>query len=218
MRVIAIDGPAGAGKSTVARLVAVRTGLPFLDTGAMYRCVSLVALRRGLAADDEEAVAAIADSISVSVKDGRTELDGEDVSDEIRSEDVNRTVAVIATNSGVRAVLRQAQRHWAESAGGGVVEGRDIGTVVFPDAILKIFLTASPLVRAGRRVAQSGGDVEEVARSIAERDHIDSTRADSPLRPAEGAITVDSSDRDIDQVVDEIVRLFHSAEGASRIG
>ena len=211
MRVIAIDGPAGAGKSTVARRVAVATGLPFLDTGAMYRCVALRSIRDGVAADDTAEVARIARSLSIDVRDGITTLDGEDVSTAIRAPEVNAVVSIIATNSAVRDVMREAQRRWARSVGGGVVEGRDIGTVVFPDATLKVFLTASPEVRAQRRVAESGGDVAEVARSIAERDHIDSTRLDSPLRPAEGASIVDSSDRPVDDVVAEIVRLFGPA-------
>ena len=213
MRVIAIDGPAGAGKSTVARQVAERTGLPFLDTGAMYRCVALTVLRRGIDPADTESVERIAASLDIRVNNGTTLMDGENVSSEIRTPRVNSVVSTIATNSGVRTVMRLAQRRWAEEVGGGVVEGRDIGTVVFPDAVLKIFLTASPMVRARRRVAESGGDVEDVARSIAERDRIDSTRADSPLRPAEGAHLVDSSDRSVEQVVNDIVSLYRPGNG-----
>ena len=215
MRVVAIDGPAGAGKSTVARRVAVATGLPFLDTGAMYRCVALVAIRKGVQASDSDSVADIARSIHIDVRDGITLLDGNDVSGDIRTPEVNSVVSIIATNSAVREVMREAQRRWARSVGGGVVEGRDIGTVVFPDATLKVFLTASPEVRAQRRVAESGGDVADVARSIAERDHIDSTRADSPLRPAPGAAVVDSSDRPIEEVVGEIVRLLADRTGGT---
>jgi len=211
LRVIAIDGPAGAGKSTVARRVAAVTGLPFLDTGAMYRCVALRSIRDGIPAVDTERIALIARSISIDVRDGVTTLDGEDVSTAIRTAEVNSVVSIIATNSDVREVMRESQRRWAVDVGGGVVEGRDIGTVVFPDATLKVFLTASPEVRAQRRVAESGGDVAEVARSIAERDHIDSTRADSPLRPADGAFIVDSSGRPVDDVVAEIVGLFDLA-------
>ena len=205
LRVIAIDGPAGAGKSTVARRVAIATGLPFLDTGAMYRCVALSALRGGIDSSDAESLSRVSRELSITVKDGVTTLNGEDVSAVIRTPEVNAVVSQIATVSEVRNVMRAAQRRWAESLGGGVVEGRDIGTVVFPDATLKVFLTASPRVRAERRVAEAGGDVEEVARSIAERDLIDSTRHDSPLRPADGAVMVDSSNRSIDQVVGEIV-------------
>lgn len=218
MRVVAIDGPAGAGKSTVARQVAVATGLPFLDTGAMYRCVALVAIRRGVQGDDAVAVADIARTIRIDVRDGVTTLDGADVSGEIRTPEVNSLVSVIATNSEVREVMREAQRRWAAELGGGVVEGRDIGTVVFPDAAVKVFLTASPEVRARRRVAESGGDVAEVARSIAERDRIDSTRSDSPLRPADGATVVDSSDKPIDEVVAEIVGLLEKGSEVSGHG
>lgn len=213
MRVIAIDGPAGAGKSTVARRVADLAGLPFLDTGAMYRCVALQALRLGLDDTDSEAIARVARSIRISVVGSRTELDGVDVSADIRTPEVNALVSRIATNSGVRSEMREAQRAWAHKEGGGVVEGRDIGTVVFPDAVLKVFLSASPLVRARRRVAESGGDIDEVARSIAERDLIDSTREDSPLRAADGAVLVDSSDKTIEEVVDEIVGHYRSLPG-----
>lgn len=191
------------------------TGLPFLDTGAMYRCVALVAIRKGVQASDSDSVADIARSIHIDVRDGITLLDGNDVSGDIRTPEVNSVVSIIATNSAVREVMREAQRRWARSVGGGVVEGRDIGTVVFPDATLKVFLTASPEVRAQRRVAESGGDVADVARSIAERDHIDSTRADSPLRPAPGAAVVDSSDRPIEEVVGEIVRLLAERTGGT---
>lgn len=205
MRVIAIDGPAGAGKSTVARMVAAATGLPFLDTGAMYRCVALSVLRNGIDPADAAATAAVAQTAGVRVDGSTVLLDGEDVSAAIRTAEVNAVVSVIAVHSGVRAVMRDAQRAWAVRVGGGVVEGRDIGTVVFPDAVLKIFLTASPATRAARRVSESGGDLAEVARSIEERDAIDSSREDSPLRPADGSITVDSSDISVGQVVDTIV-------------
>lgn len=210
MRVIAIDGPAGAGKSTVARQVAAVTGLPFLDTGAMYRCVALMVLRRG--SDPADAVSAEAAALSAEVRvDGAVvTLNGEDVSAAIRTTEVNSVVSAIAVHSGVRAVMREAQRAWARRAGGGVVEGRDIGTVVFPDAVLKIFLTASPAKRAARRVAESGGDLAEVARSIEERDAVDSTRQDSPLRPADGSVTVDSSEMSVEQVVDSIVAHYEA--------
>lgn len=210
MRVIAIDGPAGAGKSTVARMVAAATGLQFLDTGAMYRCVALAVLRNGTDPADAAAAATVAQSAEVRVDGSTVLLDGEDVSAAIRTAEVNAVVSVIAVHSGVRAVMRGAQRDWAARVGGGVVEGRDIGTVVFPDAVLKIFLTASPATRAARRVLESGGDLAEVARSIEERDAIDSTREDSPLRPADGSITVDSSNMSIGQVVDTIVGHFRS--------
>lgn len=210
VRVIAIDGPAGAGKSTVARAVAAATGLPFLDTGAMYRCVALMVLRSGIDPADEPAVASVASGCRITLAEGTVTLDGEDVSSAIRGADVNALVGRVATNSAVRTVMRGAQREWALEAGGGVVEGRDIGTVVFPDAELKVFLTASESERARRRTEEAGGRLDDVARAIAERDRIDSTRADSPLRPAEGSVIVDSTGRTVDDVVAEIVGLFSS--------
>lgn len=210
MTVIAIDGPAGAGKSTVARLVAASTGLAYLDTGAMYRCVALRALRTGTSANDAEAVGRIAAEIDIRLEGDRTYLDSEDVTPEIRTPSVAAVVSVIAAHSAVRDAMRGQQQAWIKAMGGGVVEGRDIGTVVFPDADVKIFLTASPQERARRRVEQNGGDVAEVSRGIEERDRIDSTRADSPLRPAVDSVTVDSTGKSIDEVVDEIVAVYRS--------
>lgn len=204
LRVIAIDGPAGAGKSTVARAVARAVSLPYLDTGAMYRGVAFAVLRDGVDPADEDRVSGIAETVDVVVEPGGVTVDGHVVTADIRGPEVTSVVSVIATYSRVRATMRAAQRAWILAHGGGVVEGRDIGTVVFPDALLKVFLTASPLVRAARRVAQVGGDVDAIAASIAERDRIDSTRQDSPLRPAEGAVTIDSSGRSVDEVVREI--------------
>lgn len=213
LNVIAIDGPAGAGKSTVARAVADATGLPFLDTGAMYRCVALRVLREGTPVSDADGVAELARAARIEVDGGTVVLDGEDVSAAVRTAEVNALVGPVATVSAVRDVMRAAQRDWATRTGGGVVEGRDIGTVVFPDAVLKIFLTASEEERAVRRSKETGHDRSEVARAIAERDRIDSTRSDSPLRPAEGSVTVDSTGRSVDDVVSEIVGLFRVATG-----
>ena len=215
MRVIAIDGPAGAGKSTVARQVAAATGLPFLDTGAMYRCIALAVLRNGSDPADAVSAEAAAASADVRVDGSVVTLNGEDVSAVIRTPAVNSVVSVIAVHSGVRSVMRDAQRDWARREGGGVVEGRDIGTVVFPDAVLKIFLTASPARRAARRVAESGGDIAEVARAIEERDALDSSRRDSPLRPADGSITVDSSEMTVAQVVESIVAHYDAASAGA---
>jgi cytidylate kinase len=206
--VIAIDGPAGAGKSTVARLVAARTGLPYLDTGAMYRCVALAALRQGADLNDNNKVGGIALSSTIVINESTALLNGEDVSDHIRGPEISGVVSVIATHSSVRDAMREQQRVWIRNHGGGVVEGRDIGTVVFPDAEVKIFLTASPEVRAQRRVQQTGGDVDAIASNIAERDRIDSTRSDSPLKPADDSHKVDSSNQTIDDVVDEIVGIY----------
>lgn len=210
--VIAIDGPAGAGKSTVARLVADRVGLPYLDTGAMYRCIAVAVMRSGVDPHSESATGEIAERVSIVVEPDEVMMDGVDVTDDIRTPEVSAIVSIIAAHSRVRDAMRSQQRNWIASHGGGVVEGRDIGTVVIPDAGTKIFLTASPEERAVRRVGQSGGDIAQVAAGIAERDRIDSTRADSPLRPADDASVVDSTGLDIDQVVDCIVAV-HASRG-----
>jgi cytidylate kinase len=215
MAVIAIDGPAGAGKSTVAKQVAISTNLPYLDTGAMYRCVAHAVMQSGVNMADPEAVGDIAASARIVVERDSAELNGVDVSGVIRTPEVSSVVSIIAAHSPVRDAMRSQQRMWIESHGGGVVEGRDIGTVVFPHAELKIFLTASPEVRAQRRVSQTGGDVNEIASNIAERDRIDSTRSDSPLRPADDSILVDSSNRSITEVVNEIVHHFQQSQKAS---
>ena len=209
VNVVAIDGPAGAGKSTIARELASKLNLPYLDTGAMYRGITCAALRRGIDVNDVGAVAQLALSTVLDISDNALVVDGLDATQDIRGEAVTRAVSAVAANSGVRTELRERQRYWVAERGGGVVEGRDIATVVFPDARLKVFLTASPLVRAQRRVAQIGGDVEQIARDIAERDHKDSTRSDSPLRESENALYVDTSDRSISDVVSEIVGVFH---------
>ena len=212
MRVIAIDGPAGAGKSTVARQVSTATGLRYLDTGAMYRCVALEVQNSATDPNDADAVGKIAREVSVVIERDAAKLNGVDVSSEIRSSEINAIVSVIAAHTPVRDAMREQQRRWIQAQQGGVVEGRDIGTVVFPDAILKVFLTASPEVRAERRVGQTGGDITAVAASIAERDHLDSTRLDSPLRPSEGSVIVDSSNRNIEEVVAEIVSHFERVD------
>ena len=209
VNVVAIDGPAGAGKSTIARELASKLNLPYLDTGAMYRGITCAALRRGIDVNDVGAVAQLALSTVLEISDNALVVDGLDATQDIRGEAVTRAVSAVAANSGVRTELRERQRNWVAERGGGVVEGRDIATVVFPDARLKVFLTASPLVRAQRRVAQIGGDVEQIARDIAERDHKDSTRSDSPLRESENSLYVDTSDRSISDVVNEIVGVFH---------
>ncbi|MEI8286065.1 MAG: (d)CMP kinase [Actinomycetes bacterium] len=214
MAVIAIDGPAGAGKSTVAKQVAMSTNLPYLDTGAMYRCVAHAVMQSGVNMADAEAVGIVAANALIVVEQDSAELNGVDVSAVIRTPEVSSVVSIIAAHSPVRDAMRSQQRTWVENHGGGVVEGRDIGTVVFPRAQLKIFLTASPEVRAQRRVSQTGGDVHAIASNIAERDRIDSTRSDSPLRPAEDSILVDSSNRSITEVVNEIVHHFQQKQKA----
>ena len=209
INVVAIDGPAGAGKSTIAKELARVLLLPYLDTGAMYRGITCAALRKGIDPGDEAAVAQLAVTTVLDISDERLLVDGVDATIDIRGASVTRAVSSVAANSDVRRELRERQRIWVAERGGGVVEGRDIATVVFPDARLKVYLTASPLVRAQRRVAQIGGDVEQIARDIAERDYKDSTRLDSPLRESENAIVVDTSDRTIGDVVSQIVGIFN---------
>jgi cytidylate kinase len=209
VNVVAIDGPAGAGKSTIARELARVLNLPYLDTGAMYRGITCAVLRKGVNPIDDAAVAQLALATHLEISEDGLLVDGVDATVDIRGEAVTRAVSSVAANSEVRRDLRERQRSWVALRGGGVVEGRDIATVVFPDARLKVFLTASPLVRAQRRVAQIGGDVEQIALDIAERDHKDSTRSDSPLRESENAILVDTSDRSIEDVVKQIVEVFH---------
>lgn len=210
MTVIAIDGPAGAGKSTVARRVAEAVGIPYLDTGAMYRCVALQCLRGDIDPNDVASVSTIAEQVSIELDGPLVVLNGEDVSQLIRTSEVAAIVSLIAVHSPVRDSMRRQQQQWIQKSGGGVVEGRDIGTVVFPDAEVKIFLTASPVERARRRVDQHGGDIDEVAQSITERDRIDSTREDSPLKPADDSVIVDSTGKTIDEVVREIVSAFET--------
>lgn len=206
--IVAIDGPAGAGKSTVGRAVAVRLGLEYLDTGAMYRAVTFAALRRGIDPSDEDDVAALAGDVEMSVDDSSVTVDGVDATVEIRGREVTAAVSAVAANPRVRSELVRRQRLWVSAHGGGVVEGRDIGSVVFPDATLKLFVTASPRIRAERRVAEIGGDVDEVESSIIERDRKDSTRADSPLTETSDAIVVDTTDLSIDEVVELVLGLM----------
>jgi CMP/dCMP kinase len=205
--VVAIDGPAGAGKSTVGRAVARRLGLEYLDTGAMYRAVTFAALRRGVPVHDAEAVSELAAEVELDVDGGVVLVDGVDATREIRSREVTEAVSTVAANSGVRAELVRRQRAWVDARGGGVLEGRDIGSVVFPDAALKLFVTASPRVRAERRVAELGGDVDDIESSIIERDRKDSTRSDSPLLEADGAVVVDTTGLTVDEVVDRIIAM-----------
>jgi cytidylate kinase len=209
LRVIAIDGPAGSGKSTVAKELARRLGLEYLDTGAMYRAVAFAALSRGVEPDDDERVADIARSAEIEVDDRGVRIDGVDATVEIRGPEVTRSVSLVAANPVVRTELRDRQREWARRRGGGVIEGRDIGTVVFPDAVLKVYLTAQPDVRATRRAKEvTDLDYHTVAADIARRDAYDQNRQHSPLAEADDAIVIDTSSLSIDEVVDHLQELL----------
>jgi cytidylate kinase len=211
-KVVAIDGPAGSGKSTVARGVAAALGLPTLDTGAMYRAVALAALDAGVELADGEAVAEVAREARVEIDDGATRLDGRDVSDEIRGPRVTGAVSQVSSHPSVRAVLVDRQRAWVEDHGGGVVEGRDIGTVVLPDAPFKVFITARDDVRAARRqrdetAAQRTVAVNDVRDALERRDQADGTlgRATRPEDAAADAIVIDTSDVSAEEVIADLV-------------
>ncbi|MGI8683492.1 MAG: (d)CMP kinase [Acidimicrobiales bacterium] len=208
MAVIAIDGPAGSGKSTVARAVATRLGLDHLDTGAMYRSVAFAALRDGIDPADEAAVAALVVRLSIEVGEKVT-VDGADATEAIRSPAVSVAVSTVAQNHAVRTELVRRQRAWVGDRSGGVMEGRDIASVVLPDADVKVYLTASDAERARRRAGEHGQpDPTEVAADLARRDHIDSSRVASPLMVADGAVVIDTTDCSIDEVVDAVVALL----------
>ena len=208
LRVIAIDGPAGSGKSTIGRQLAAHLGLEYLDTGAMYRSVAFLAIQQGVDPEDASSVAALARAMELVVSDGNVRVNGIDASVEIRGPEVTRAVSVVAANPEVRTEMRARQRLWALERGGGVIEGRDIGSVVFPDAVVKVFLTASPEERARRR-AQEMTELEfdQVASDLARRDARDENRADSPLHAASDADVVDTTGLTIDEVVGRISAL-----------
>jgi cytidylate kinase len=198
--VIAIDGPAGSGKSTVARLVADRLGVEVLDTGAMYRAITVLAQRAGLDLTDGDKVTLVAAEAALDVGD-RVRSHGVDLTDALRTDEVNAGVSVVSAHPGVRAVLVAEQRAWIGRRDGAVVEGRDIGTVVWPEAKVKVYLTASDAERARRRTEEPGD-------SVARRDQLDEHRAASPLRAAEDAHVLDTTDRAVEDVVAEILGLL----------
>ncbi|NIJ11574.1 cytidylate kinase [Saccharomonospora amisosensis] len=212
--VVALDGPSGTGKTTVARKLAAELGARYLDTGAMYRLVTLAVLREGIDPRDTDAVAALARDVAISVGTSPEEpsvlLNGEDVAEEIRTEPVNRAVSVVSAVPRVRKILVVGQRAIIDQVlaadGGIVVEGRDIGTVVVPDAPLKVFLTASAEVRAARRSAQDSAagravSAADTRASVERRDRLDSTRAASPLRVADDAVEFDTSELTVEEVI-----------------
>jgi cytidylate kinase len=216
LSLIAIDGPSGVGKSTTARRVAEQLGWQYLDTGAMYRAAALAILRAGVSLDDRAALERLLASLELAQDAGRMFLAGEDVSEAIRSQEVTRLVTPVSADVRVREVLVAQQRQIGAS-GGWVVDGRDIGTVVFTKACCKVFLTASPGARAQRRFLelQAKGQspiLEEVLADLQRRDTADSTRAASPLRKADDAVALDSSELSLDQVVAWIVAR-HQAHG-----
>jgi cytidylate kinase len=206
MRVVAIDGPSGSGKSTVARTLAERLGLDYLDTGAMYRAIAFAAVQRGLDPLDGTLMDKLAADVDLVTVGPDVVVDGYDASIEIRGPEVTKAVSAVAAHPGVRRQMVSRQREWIRSHGGGVVEGRDIGTEVWPDAELKVYLTADLEVRAARRKAEMAAeDRQEVADDLARRDALDSTRATSPLRRADGAIEIDTTYLTVEEIVDALL-------------
>lgn len=222
--VVAIDGPAGTGKSTVSRGLARELGARYLDTGSMYRIVTLAMLRHGVDLADASAIAAAADvPLTVGYDPDREQsyLSGEDVSAAIRSDEVTRAVSAVSAVPEVREALVRLQRELAAGPESVVVEGRDIGTVVLPDADVKIYLTASAETRARRRNSQNVAaglpdDYEAVLADVIRRDHLDSTRAVSPLRAADDAVIVDTGDMTQDEVVSRLREIVEQRMGAAR--
>ena len=215
MIVVALDGPAGAGKSTIAKALAAKLQVRYLDTGAMYRAVTFAVMNSGIDLLNQDLVAELARESKMLLTDESVVINGLDATVAIRSSEVTAAVSTVAANSQVRTELRERQRQWITDHNGGVVEGRDIGSVVFPDATLKVYLTASPIVRAKRRVAQSGGNVDEIAAAIASRDLQDSSRSDSPLTQTDDAVTIDTSERSIHEVVTQLVELTNKISSKS---
>ncbi|TYQ09520.1 UNVERIFIED_ORG: cytidylate kinase [Gordonia westfalica J30] len=223
-RVVAIDGPAGTGKSSVSKLLADKVGASYLDTGAMYRAVTLAVLDAGVALDDPAGIARVVDAVDIELipnGDGSSTvlLDGRDVSGPIRTDHVTSAVSAVSAVPEVRTKLVALQRQNAQGRF-VVVEGRDIGTVVFPAADIKIFLTATPEARADRRHKQNvaagrDSDYASVLDSVNRRDHLDSTRAVSPLRAADDAVVVDTSDKTLMEVLDELSGLVETRIGVS---
>jgi cytidylate kinase len=217
--VIAIDGPSGAGKSTVGRALARRLGYVFLDTGAMYRAIAWRALGAGIALDDAEALARVAHDIRIGIEDeGRRILvDGADVSAELRTREVSAAASRVSVHTPVRREMVRRQQDMG-ALGGVVLDGRDIGTAVFPDADVKFYVDAEPRRRAVRRQAELAAagiaaDLDAIEREIRERDHADSTRADSPLTRAPGAIAIDTTASSPDEVVERMMAAVRASAG-----
>lgn len=216
IQVIAIDGPSGAGKSSAAKKIAETLSWDYLDTGAMYRATALALLRAGVGLEDEAALFRVLRSMHLEQLGTRIFLNDEDVSEAIRSHEITQFVTPVSADGRVRDVLVDQQRSIGQR-GGFVVDGRDIGTVVFPNAALKLYLTASVEARAQRRFMeqQAKGNVmtlDEVAADIQRRDHADSTRAVAPLRKADDAVELDSSNLTLDEVVAKIVEMWNQVQ------
>jgi cytidylate kinase len=208
-KIIAIDGPAGSGKSTIAKALAKRLNLEYLDTGAMYRAVALISIQQKIEITDEKQVLAIAKEMDFNFEDGICVVNGFDATKEIRGSEVTRVVSVVAAMPTVRQEMVERQRLWVEKRSGGVVEGRDIGSVVFPKAKVKVYLTASEEVRAERRIEQEETlDASKVADSIRKRDEADIGRSTSPLVRSEGSIEIDTSLMEIEETIEEILGFF----------
>ncbi|WP_116136485.1 (d)CMP kinase [Trinickia diaoshuihuensis] len=210
--VIAIDGPTASGKGTVAALVAAQLGFHLLDSGALYRLAALASVRYGVAPDDDTALAALVGDLHITFREGCAQLDGVDVSSEIRAEEIGNRASAIAVHQSVRAALVARQRAFRKEPG-LVADGRDMGTVIFPDAVLKVFLTASVEARAARRYKQLiqkgfSANIDNLLRDLRERDERDSNRAAAPLKPAADAKLLDTSALSIDQAVGEVVAWY----------
>ncbi|PLZ01845.1 (d)CMP kinase [Burkholderia sp. WAC0059] len=218
--VIAIDGPTASGKGTVAALVAAQLGFHLLDSGALYRLAALASVRYAVSPDDADALAKLIDGLHITFREGLAQLDGADVSAEIRAEAIGNRASVIAAHPGVRAALVARQRAFRKPPG-LVADGRDMGTVIFPDAGLKVFLTASVEARAARRhkqLMQKGfsANIDDLLRDLRERDERDSQRAAAPLKPAADARLLDTSALSADQAVDQVVQWYQALPGAAR--
>jgi cytidylate kinase len=210
--VIAIDGPTASGKGTVAALVAAQLGFHLLDSGALYRLAALASVRYGVEPADDAALAALVGDLHITFREGCAQLDGVDVSSDIRAEEIGNRASAIAVHQNVRAALVARQRAFRKEPG-LVADGRDMGTVIFPDAVLKVFLTASVEARAARRhkqLIQKGfsANMDNLLRDLRERDERDSNRAVAPLKPAADAILLDTSSLSIDQAVDQVVNWY----------
>lgn len=212
---IAVDGPAGAGKSSISKVVAKQLGYTYIDTGAMYRGVTWAVLNKGVDVKDQEAVEALLPDLGLTVLPGETGcrimVQGKDITDYIRSSEINNNVSIIASYKGVRQYLVERQQ-WMAKQGGVILDGRDIGSVVLPDAELKIYLTASVKARAYRRYLEVKGTANEepleaIEQSVAQRDHLDMTRDESPLVCVPDAVVVDSSDLTFDETVARMIQL-----------